>query len=182
MPLTTAQLATLRTDIANDPTLSSQPMNGDGDFNIAAAYNLTASPQFVVWRTTTPLDDIQDAINWANMTPAASPDGTTLWTNRALSAQGKQFNLQNLLIGRTSIPSGKANIRAALQDALTALPTKNDGTNQPAGWTAVQAVMQRDAKRGERLFAAGAGTALSPGTLVFEGNITPQDVAQARAN
>jgi hypothetical protein len=45
--------------------------------------------------------------------------------------------------------------------------------------TALQNLWRRFAKRGERLFATGTGTTLSPGALVYEGDISIDDVVQA---
>lgn len=180
MALTSTQLATLKSAIQADVTLSAYPNNSDGNFAIASAMNLNAVPDFYVWQTAVAIDEITDAIAWDKMTPAAVPDGTATWTNRALHAQGKQFNLQNLLIGRATVNASRSNIRAAFQDCLTQLPTKADGTNQAAGWAAVQLVMSRKAKRIEQLLATGTGTQANPGMMGFEGTLTYQDVEQAR--
>ena len=180
MALTTTQLQTLKAAIVADSALNAIPNTPDGNWEVAARLN-QPDATFVVWRSSTPLDDITDAIVWANMTPAASPDGTQAWANKALHAQGKQFNLQNLIVGRTAIASGKANIRSAFQDALTNLPTKSDGTTQAAGWATVRTVMQRKATKAEKLFATGTGTDVSPGDLTWEGSLAYTDVEQARA-
>jgi hypothetical protein len=190
--MTPAQLTSLKNDIAANantvawqgtPTaISALPNSADANFAIAAWYNQNAAPDFTVWNSATPIDAIQDATLYANMTPAqAIPDtpqlAVTLWTAKALAAQGKQFNLQNLMLGKTTINAAKPGVRNAFQDCLTALPTKNDGTNQAAGWTAVQTAMQRLARNVEKLFS----TAAAPSNLaVFEGTISGDDVELAR--
>ena len=72
------------------------------------------------------------------------------------------------------------NMRNAFQDCLTNVPSTAAGTNQAAGWVAVQAAMQRLANRAEKLYATGTGTTASPATMVVEGTITADDVQAAR--
>jgi hypothetical protein len=45
---------------------------------------------------------------------------------------------------------------------------------------ALVALWRRAATRGEALYATGTGTAIAPGTLVYEGSISPTDVTSAR--
>lgn len=175
--LTTAQKTALKSFVQADPVLSLLPPNSDSYFTIAAALNVEAAGPWVVWRVTTAIDSIRNAIDWAKMTPAQAPDSTALQTNKYLLAQAKQINLNNLLTGSsTVVPSGQANLRAAFQDCLTQLPTKADGTNQPAGWTAVQTVMQRNATIAEKILSTGTGTAVSPADLGWEGKLSTSDV------
>jgi hypothetical protein len=191
MALTTAQVQILKADIAADPTLSAKPHNGDGAFDVAAAYNLDASPAYYVWRTEVPVNDIFDAVTWANFTPADAPDGTVAWSNRSLACQGKQFNLQTMLGGRTLVDASKTNIRAGLNDATTLLPSGAGGVTRSGGWAAILPVLSRKARRIEKLFAvddgAGIGNTTSdprgastnPDRMTFEGTITPADVVDA---
>src|SRR4051812_43793716 len=102
MNLTTAQLQTLKADIAADGTLSAQPNTAAGNQAIADAYNAQASPAFFVWQTAAPVADVFDQIQWSKLTPAdAVPTDTALnaavWQARSLACQGKQFNLQTLV-------------------------------------------------------------------------------------
>ena len=180
--LTLAQQATLKADIIADQILSQKPMNSDGAYDIAAAYNLPAAVDYYVWKTSISTSDIFDQITWANFTPQDVPDGTQTWANRSLACQGKQFNVQTILTGRDSINPSKANIRAGLQDALTGLPSGASGANKSAGWTNVNAVLYRKTTRAEKLFATGNGTTGSPSLLGYEGNISYQDVELARNN
>ena len=170
------QLLALKTAILADAALAD--LVAQGATGAIAEYLRTPST-FVVWRTSTQTQDIYDAITWANFTPQDTPDATALYTNRALACQGKQFNLQTLLQGRESVNSAKANIRAGLQDALTAIPSGAAGAGKNGGWSAVQTAMQRFATWGEKVFATGTGTAGSPGTLVLEGVPSDYDVIQA---
>lgn len=184
MPLTAAQLSTLKTFFSNDASMATLKANvgTEAQDNVAIRDAFNAASTFVVWRTTTPVEDIQDAISWDRMTPNQAPDGTQTWANKALHAQGKQFNLQNLLLGRSSIPSAKPNWRSAFQDALSNLPTKSDGTNQDAGTAAVKTAMERFATVAEKQFATGTGSAGTPGSLVWEGSMTTDEVVAMLAS
>ncbi len=186
MALTQTQLAALKADIAADPTLSAQPNTPDGDDAIAAAYNLPAAGPYIVWCSSVPGDTVFNAITWANLTPAdAIPTDTQLnvaiWSARSLCCQGKQFNLQTLLVGKDAIACKYKKVRDAFTDALTSIPSGNNGNLKDAGSAAVTTLFQRTATRAEKLFASGgAGTAASPSDLNFEGALAWQDVAAAR--
>lgn len=160
------QLNAIKTAVVADPVADGYRVAGDA-YSLRAWLNSASSK--VVWRSTTSGDAVRNAIIWANMTPAAVPDGTQLYANRALYAQAKQISLQTLVQGQQQIASGVSGIRSGLMDSLTALPTKADGSNQAAGWVAVQSAMQRPATNIESVFAVGTGTAQSPADLVFEG-------------
>lgn len=193
MPLNSAQLATLKADIlANNAVLSFGPYTGqtvaqvaalsprpsEANIRIAEWYNLAASPQFVVWRDL-PMESVLSLITYASMTPTDSPDGTQTWANRSLSCQGKQFNLQNLTIGRSTAPMKRTNYRSAMQDCLTGLPAGAGGATISANWVGVRDAAKFDATNGEKLFATGTGSAGSPADLVVEGQISPLDVDSA---
>lgn len=180
MSLSPAQLLILKNYIAADPILNGQPVDGNGLGFIADALNSLSSPAFYVWRSSTQAASVGDAINWSALTPVDTPDGTATYTNRALSCQAKQINLQILLQGQSSISSNKANIRAGFQDALTNIPSGVNGANTPGGWPNVKTAMTRVATVVEKLLATGTGTTASPADLGFEGNITSNDVDTAR--
>lgn len=178
--LTTEQAATLAADIANDPVLNALPHNTDGAFEIAAAYNAPASPDWYVWKTNASADDIYDAITWANLTPVDTPDGTALYTNRALQCQAKQINLQIMLQGKTTINAAKLKIRQGLTDALQNVPAGASGALLDAGWSPVKTTLYRKATRLEKLFSTGTGTTGVPATMAVEGSIGYQEIANAR--
>lgn len=186
--LTTAQRATLAADIAADPVLNALPHNSDGAFAIAQAYNLLASPTWYVWRTDASTDEIFDAVTWASLTPTDAPDGTATYTNRALSAQARQINLQIMLQGRQTLNASKLKIRQALTDALQNLPTGAGGALLDAGWSSVKATLYRPATRLEKLFSTGTGTTGVPANLaasadagqLVQGQISYQEVMDAR--
>lgn len=177
----TTQLRALKAAIvgATDQALV-DARNAGNNTDTAAWFNVAS--EFIVWRSSTSVAEVQDAVVWANMTPADAPDGTTAWTNRSLACQGKQFNLSNLIVGRDQINSGKANVRAGLQDALTNVPSGAGGALVSAGWTTIRDAMKRNATRGEALYATGTGTSATPGNLVWEGTITRDLVLEAMAS
>lgn len=178
MTLTPQQSAALKTAILADPSVAE--VFNSGDLSGAAAYmNEPHSPAFFVWRDTTPAADILDAITWASLTPADSPDGTATYTNRALMCQAKQLNLQIILQGRESVATGRLNVRQALTDALTGVPAGPGGTQLDAGWlgaSKVKSAIQRQASRFERLFATGAGTSNTPAVMTVVGPLAYTDL------
>lgn len=178
--LDTTQQAILKSDILNTPALSSLIFSNPGA--ITTFYNTVASGPYVVWQTSFPVKNAYDQIIWANLTPNDAADGTTLWTNRSLACQGKQFNIQTLLQGRESIDASKTSLRAGLQDGLTQIPSGANGTTRSAGWVALQTAMQRNANNIEKLFATGLGTTASPSVMGFEGTVSDNDVSTALAS
>lgn len=186
MTATPAQLTALHADILANPDLSSQADNGDGDFEIARLYNLAAAPAFSVWRTESPVNDVLDAINFAQYTPATGQlDNTVSVSNRILYIQSKQINLQTMTLGRLSINASRQRIRNALLDATTSVPSGNAGAlNDPGGvnGATVLAACTRSATRAEKLLAGNAATtgAVTANLLGFEGAVTPSDVRSAR--
>lgn len=183
MALTTAQKATILANINASPDLV-----GQRDVEIARLYNLPASPNFFVYRSSVPVQEINDQITWANYTPTDAPDGTQLWLNRATAAQGKQFNLQTLLIGaQGALNATKPNVRAGLQDATTGLPTGSNGASVSGGWVGIRDnALGQLATRIEKLLATttaqqDGSTAAKAATRTFEGAITAQDISDILA-
>lgn len=157
--LTTQQLQTLKTNIlANftDPVL--YPSNSDGADAIASEYNKTATPTFIVWKTNVSLASIGDAFNGSEFANLTTANTSRL---QALTA----FFMQR------GINPSRADMRSMFADIFST-----------GGVTAAALLVlwKRAATRGERLFATGTGSDASPGTLVFEGSVTLQDVESAR--
>lgn len=163
MPLTSQQLQTLKADILADGVLNAQPNNSDGAFEIMKAYNLPASPSFTVWKSLVPLNAVGMAIDFNVVAGLTTADSTRLQTFFQMSPQGINPYLSDRRVGFDNIFSG-AGAPAAVRAALLVL------------W-------KRVATRGEKLFAnvaGGDGANATPATLVFEGNISTQDVVNAR--
>jgi hypothetical protein len=161
MALSTEQLATLKAAILADPTLAAFPAGSDGAYAIALALNQPATPDYIVWRTSVPVDDImRNGMDWARV-DNLSVGKARIW--EWMSRLGS-FN-----------PS-KANIRAGIDAAWV-------GT---AADLAVRATIythcKRNATKAEKLFATGAGTDAAPSTMAVEGNLTWQVVEEARVS
>lgn len=188
MDLTPAQIAALKTHIAantatvliNDSPMpiNQVPASPDNAQAVADWYNLVAAGPFIVWRDL-PIDTVLGLITYASMTPVDAPDGTQLWANRSLACQGKQFNLQNLTIGRTTAPMRRTNYRAAMQDCLTQIPAGASGALIAANWVGVRDAAKFSATNAEKLFATGTGSTAAPADLVFEGDVSGPDVLKA---
>lgn len=157
--LTSAQLATLKADILADAAFTGVPMNSDGDFLIAAAYNLLSSPAFIVWRTDVPTKDVKKAIVW------------TEYIGRSVGER----DAFTLMISNGIINAADTNIRQGITDCFSG-PT---GASTRANLTAIT---KRTALRIEKVLATGTGSDASPGTMTFEGTISFQDIGAARAS
>lgn len=175
--LTTAQLQTIKAWVI---------ANNGGAFDESAKTALNAfTAAFYVWRDL-PMEDVLNTITFANMTPVdavpTSPSlAVELWGSRSLACQGKQFNLQNLTIGRATAPMKRTNYRAALQDCLTNIPAGASGTLIAANWVGVRDGAKFLARVGESILATGTGTQASPADLASngEGEVTLQNVVDA---
>lgn len=176
--LTKPQYAALKAYINARPPLVALTVTNDWQA-IADTLNAQVAPEFWVWKTSCSVDDIFDAINWANLTPVDAADLTTAWGNRALACQGKQFNIQTMLSGRDSINATKASTRNGLQDALTGVPSGVGGAAVAAGWANVRNVLKRTASVIESIYAVGVGTSANPATPVAQGEISPNGARTA---
>ena len=175
--MTPAQYTTLKSLADADQTASALIAQGN-DIGLADWMNAPTSQY--IWRQYTPADDVFDAIVWANLTPIDAPDGTALWTNRALLCQAKQINLQIMLQGKERVATAKPNIRNSLSDALLNVPSGASGATQSAGWATVKSVISRIGTRAEMALATGAGTQGSPSVPSFDGTISAYDAQMIR--
>jgi hypothetical protein len=143
--------------------------------SLAAAYNLTASPAFWVWRA---------SVSKSELVTSIGPDATTFnWTGNGFITRsvGEQTAWRELFNGTDSVNPSLANVRQAFSDIFS-------GTgNAAANRTHLLAVARRQARRWERVLASGTGSTASPGVLgvgvggdVLEGEISPDQVQQAR--
>lgn len=179
MPLTTAQLQALKADIiaaadAACVALEADPSNSDKAFAVAVVYNLNASPDYWVWRTSVTKDEI---------TNKPSQDGTTfVWAGNGYITRsaGEQSCWAQLFNGTNSTNPSLANVRQAFTDIFSG--TGAAATNRAH----LLVVARRKATRLEKLFAidtpgsgAPRGTTADPDTMVVEGGISFDDVLQA---
>lgn len=162
MALSPAQLATLKTDIANDPTLNSKPNNSDGNTDIASAYNALASPSFTVWKTLVTISDVGKNINGTELAGLTANNLTRLQTIAIFSAAG---------------------VNPSLPDQRQFFDDVFSGAGGTVTRASLLALWKRLATRGEKLYAntsGGNGSNATPATLVFEGSVSAGDVDQAR--
>ena len=157
--LTNAQLLALKADILADPVLAAKPDTLDGAYDIAVAYNLTAVPDYVVWKTSVSVDEImRNGMDWTRV------DNLTVGKAR----------IWDWMTRLGTFNAAKVNIRAGIDATWT-------GT---AADLAVRATVythcKRLATRAEKLFATGTGSDASPATMGWEGALTYQDVYAAR--
>ena len=167
--LNPSQLAALKADILADPILNAQPNNSDGAFAIKEMYNATAVPDFWAWKT---------RLSKSEIVEQTSQDGTVFnWTGVGFigRSQGERDAWRELFEGGTCSPS-LINTRQAFADIFSgATPPA------PANRAHLLAVARRKVTRVEKLFATGAGTTVSPSTMVFEGNLDYPTVQKARS-
>lgn len=158
--LTEAQKTALAADVAKDPAFAELPRNSDGAYAVAAAYNLPASPEFIVWRTSVSQDEImQNGFDWVRV-DNLSVGKARIWE--------WLFNNQS----RSMNPS-KINVRAGIDE------TWKGGAADLAVRAAVYAHCKRKATRAEKLFSTGTGTDASPATMTQDGALSYNEVQAA---
>lgn len=160
MALTSQQLAALKADILADEVLNAFPNTSDGAFEIAAAYNMPASPAWIVWRTDVQVKQVmENGFVWSAV-DALTVAKARIW--EWMSSLGV-------------INPSKANVRQGLADCF------GGGS---AMVTAILPHMKQTATRVQKLFSTGTGSDATPATLaanigeVFQ--LTYQDVEAAR--
>mgnify|MGYP001570317548 CR=1 FL=1 len=163
--LTTAQLQVIKNDILADPTLNSFPNTSDGNFAIAALYRVTVSPDFWVWKTLVTQSEcvsVQsiDVTNWS-------------WTTYIARSQGERDGWREMFADTGAINPSRPNVRQGLADIFS-------GPSGAGQRTHLLAIGRRLATRIEKLLATGTGSAASPATMEFEGDLTYSDVQAAR--
>lgn len=183
--LSNAQLTILGNLFNSDSTYTGHSSSDDGAFELANLLN--ADSTISVYRTTTLVADVEDAILGTKYTPVdvVSALNAVTMTANLLICQCKQMNLQILMQGKDIISSGKPNVRAWLQDSCTGIPSGAGGALVGAGYATVKTIMTRLATKAEALFFVSSvghdGTVAFPGDLVYEGVISVSQVQQARA-
>ncbi len=157
--LTPAQIATLGTYITSQPDLASLPVSSDGNFEVARLLNLEAVPTFWVYKSLVQIKDIGESFNGAELA------GLTTGNISRLTCIG--------IFSRLGINPSRADVRAFFADVFSGAGGVLTRANLDTLW-------RRPARRIERLFATGTGSTAAPGTLVFEGVISPSEVEDAR--
>lgn len=180
MSLTSAQAAALKVDYLADAALQTIFANSpNGAQAVADEYNKLATPDFYVWKSAVPTQDIFDAVQWDRYTPTDAPDSTAVWLARAVAIRIKQENLQTFMF-RDAIDASKSGIRSGLRDAVIAVPSGASGANVSPGGASgatVLEVCRRLASRVEKLLTTGASQTgnTAADVMGFEGPLTAAD-------
>lgn len=154
--LTGDQYVTLKADILADPALAPDVQAGNYGA-LETAYNATTAT--VVWRTSVTDREIQSSatFDWARV-DNLSVGKARIW---------------DMMFKFGSINPSQANVRAGID--ATWVGTAAD----LAVRASVYAQCKRFARRIEKLFAVGAGTAASPSVMGYEGTISFVDIRNA---
>lgn len=164
MALTPAQLQTLKAAIDADPALASKPNSNDGNADIAIEMNKLASPAWVAWKSTVTTNDVGNAVNYIAVEAMTDANRGRITTFYAMNPSS--FN-----------PS-RSDIRSYWSNTFSgALGGQGQATRD-----ALDALWRRNATRAEQALSTGTGTTVSPATLGWEGTLTYDDVAAARAS
>ena len=165
MILTTAQLQTIKADILASGDLNAFPNTSDGNFAIAALYNLNASPDFWVWRT---------RVGQLEIVTATSVDNTNWsWPDFIARSQGERDGWREMFADGGTVNASLTNVRQGFADIFSG----PSGANQR---THLLAVGRRKASRIEKLLATGTGSTATPATMGSEGPMSGNDVLNAR--
>lgn len=157
MPLTTEQIATLRSSIlAATDQATVDALAARNTAALADIYNLDASPAFVVWRTTLEPAEYREGVVWTEV-DALTAGKARIWEWLTQSATAP-------------LEPHKNNVRQGLADAWASSTTTRAN---------LLAMAKRGASRVERLFVTGTGTTAAPGLLVYEGPISSIEIAEA---
>ena len=162
MTLTTAQKATLKAAIIANPTWDAFPNNGDGNFDLANVLNITASPDFTVWKRTVTVQAMMNAIDGQSLAALQAAESNVLIAVIA--------SFQNLGIN-SELPD-----KRQLFDDLFAGAANNNVTTR----TSLLALWKQLATEAEKIFAIGTGSNADPATMDFEGSLNGNDVESAR--
>jgi hypothetical protein len=154
--MTPTQLTALKADILANH--SAQWVAGQVGI-IAESYNVQATPDFTVWKTSLSAAEMHKAY---------------VWTEMDTLAQSK-YNQLTLMLSQGSVNPSVANVRQGFNDIFT-------GGALVGTRTALIALAKRLVTVGEKLFATGTGSDAVPGELTFEGRVTPQDIYEAMSN
>lgn len=178
MNMTEAQRLTLKSFVQNDVTLNGHFAAGRYD-ELATALNAAAAGPWVVWQSNVSTDLVAGIVSLSVYTPAdpVPANGTTttvtnnqlFYQNNAFACQLKQANILTLAFGAArTLVTAKTNVRQALNDALTNVPSGASAALQDAGWLGagkVRLSIQRNASVAEKTLSSGTGTQATPADL-----------------
>lgn len=176
MPLTSEQKTALKADIAANTNViasgqyagtqvNAVPNGPDGHFAIAAWYNAKATPDFFIYRTRVPMNEIMlNGFDWTRV-DNLSVGKSRIW--EWMFDSGGQY-----------IDPSKVNVRAGINAVWVG--TQADLNVRAA----VYLHCYEAATWSQKLFASGSGTApdasgSGPGTTALSGMLSYQDVGDA---
>lgn len=163
MSLPETLYSALATAIANDPALAELAANYRDDI-IAEAFNVPSNPAFIVSRTSLSRHEILTGTSRANTTFA--------WAAGAYitRSQGERDAFREMFNDSGTVNPGLASIKSAFADIFS-------GAGGAGNRAHIDSLSKRVATRAERLYATGVGSEVVPGTLVFEGDISSNDIS-----
>jgi hypothetical protein len=170
MVLTTAQLATFKTDViaaGGGAEFSTAIANKDWNV-IFQAYNANASPDYWAWRT---------SVSKTEYYNSTSIDGTVfsmVGAGYITRAVGERDGWREVFDINGNANPSLPQTRQAVADIFSGATAP-----APANRTHLLTVSRRKALRIEKLFAAGTGSTASPAVMAVEGQISLDDVAKA---
>lgn len=160
MALTPQQLPALKAAILAETDPGFVFARENGQTGVMAAFFNDAST-FVVYKNSETVASVGQSVNYVAFEALTTANLEKINTFTRLNMQ--------------TFPPSKADVRAFWANVFSgALGGQGQATRD-----ALEALWRRFAKRGERIYATGAGTTLAPGALVHEGNITDTDVSNA---
>jgi len=158
--MTPQQLTTLKAAILadTDPAVITARTNG-ADNELARLYNLTASPSFIVWRTSVPRNEAQGVgFDWTQI------DNLTV---------GQARIWFDALFDGGGLNAADAGQRAGVAEAWKGTAAK------VAVRDFVLGVCKRAATKAEKALATGTGSDAVPAALGFEGTLSSDDISAA---
>lgn len=147
MNLTTAQKATLKTDVQANSDTNTLYLAGNLG-GLSALYNLDAVPDYWVFRTNVPINDVGNTFNATELAGLTSLNTQRLQNLAAWSGLG--------------VNPTTAGVRQFFADIFS-------GAGGQLTRSALDILWRRKATRFEKVFATGAGTTAAPSLLVLEG-------------
>jgi hypothetical protein len=154
--MTPEQLAILKADMAADPVIDAIPKTLDGAYAVVDIYARLADPEFIVWRTDTPMSEIME--------------NGVIWTEVFNLNAGRARIWEWMMLKLETINASKASVMDGINRAFE---------SSPGTLIAIQSHLRRAANRAEKLFATGTGTEESPATMTFQGRLTPHQIQAA---
>lgn len=170
MSLSPSQLATLKAAILLDPALAALTSGPDTDYGaIAAAMNLSASPDFWVYRS---------SLSRHELITQSSQDGTSFtWggtTGGYISrSPGERDAFREMFNDSGAVDPAQANIQAGFADIFS-----GPGAGAQNNRAHIAAMSRRKATRAEKALATGMGSTGTPAKLGWEGQLAISDIGE----